>query len=448
MHISHKENENFLRKQLNSQSNIEWSQEKPYKTKIKGFYKKFKNSFEAHVEKHPKNQNEKYIWEHLLKNYPENIANEYDELSKALIDSEIRLAFPGKYNIKNNSLDIDINIQTLVDTEETDDLYTNEIIRVGIKRSHEDENKVVIATCHPRNTQKKNKFTNKGAINYFKYKTIDSNKYDRAIEYLFYPPNSNEFKEYQNRLEEITTNYLIAALEKIEDLEYYKTKYDNLELTDLYNYEEIIEHIDNLFLCNRFEEMKYDNIEFQTNENVCHKTINRYRKINDNIDKYINIKYNYTFERLEKNPYKELTDEEIENEKIAFAPWKIDAVDKWKELAKKYSIRIGKYAYNTSFKCKTIDGHFISKNKSTWFCRYELLGIAAYYGFDFEELKEILGARGELININRINEIFGIDIENDWGTIRKNIKLIIEIQDWIIEYYKEKDPDEEKNKRA
>ena len=227
MNISHEENERFLRKQIYEQAIIEWSQENPYTTKIKGFYKKFKNSFEAHVEKHPKSQKEKYIWEHLLEDYPENIANQYYELSKALIDGEIRLSYPGKYNVKNNSIDIDINIQSLVDTEETDGLYTNEIIRIGIKRSHEDNNKIVIATCHPRNTQKKNEFVYPPALNYFKYKRIDSNKYDRAIEYLFYPPNSNEFKEYQNRLEEITTNYLIAALEKIEDLEYYKTKYDN-----------------------------------------------------------------------------------------------------------------------------------------------------------------------------------------------------------------------------
>ena len=65
MNISHEENERFLRKQIYEQAIIEWSQETPYTTKIKGFYKKFKNSFEAHVEKHPKSQKEKYIWEHL-----------------------------------------------------------------------------------------------------------------------------------------------------------------------------------------------------------------------------------------------------------------------------------------------------------------------------------------------------------------------------------------------
>ena len=86
MEINHEENERFLRDKLfNSLTNdikIEWSNKSPYYAEINGSTLIFNNSYEAHIEKHPKNIQEEKIWKTQLLDFPNKIEDSYYEYSR------------------------------------------------------------------------------------------------------------------------------------------------------------------------------------------------------------------------------------------------------------------------------------------------------------------------------------------------------------------------------
>ena len=238
-----KENELFLRNHLKciNINDIKWADIRPYYTNINGKSFRFSNSYFAHLNKHPRNYTEKWIWKKILNGYPENVQRTYFEYSKELISC----------GTKNNGFEYDSNNHSLNYTD------PQQKIRVCLKKSYDsissNRNRVVISTCHPRwNSYENPKYQKSYSMQFqFNYGVMK----DMGILDKLFASNgqitANDFK----RLNKITKKYIVEVLDQLMILKHYQIPF--YEYTEAFDYYEIIELIDKLMVC-----IKYNHIRF------------------------------------------------------------------------------------------------------------------------------------------------------------------------------------------
>jgi len=272
----------------------EWSNKSPYYAEINGETIRYENSYVAHLEKHPKNEEEKFIWKNQLSDFPDDIEKNYLKYSQGMI-ANYPLSF--KYDTKNHSMNFDIQVEVENGQYET--------IRTSLKKSPMSKDKLVITTCHPRRrneTSLENYYfqLNKNRYqNYCYLKNINIINKPNILQNLFIYPMDG-YNEQPNELKRVIKRYLTAASEEIQYLEYYKNKYEDFELTDLFDYNKVRDNIDNLFICKRYYELKYDRYGLDETENFCDILIKRFQKIDDydHVQNYIKLNYKHSFDKF------------------------------------------------------------------------------------------------------------------------------------------------------
>ena len=282
------ENEIFLTEKIICIDKFEWSSLSPYDTYINGKKRSFKNSYIAHLEKHPKNYTERDIWKKYLVNYPNNIEKTYLEFSNSVIKNERTNVNSIQYDEKNNAINI-TNINK---------------IRVSLKRSFYDKNKVVISTCHPRRNKKKyysNSYNS--SMMFFNNCHFPIKRKEITILESMFNSNGNLNNFDNKEVDKLIDRFIDDIYQEINKLEYYKKKNSQeqdyyYELTDAFDYEEIIGYIDRLLLSYNYLIGKNPDYIYLYKE-----LIDRFKKVDslNNIKKYIENNDNESISRLINN---------------------------------------------------------------------------------------------------------------------------------------------------
>ena len=394
----------FLFDALANAQEFAWSDIHPYYAYINGHKKYFDNSYIAHIEKHPKNKEEAYIWEKVLPNYPHNLETTYLSYSNKLIfANKESLA----YDEKNHSINI----------------TNKDNIRASIKRSSSNNAKTVIVTCHPRSNKKdyqkyfnENKYED--AINYFTKSNIAIYPHNESLKNLLLPSDSHEFNESNKELKLLIESYLIDICEEINKLEYYKEKCHLFEETDAFDYDEIIEHIDKLFLCYKY----YNSVHSCDNE-LYKKLLDRYK----NIDEFKNIsKYISDLEYLHGLP--------SHNEMYHFVtsrlvPIKEDFLNCLDDICKEENITI-KPKEVADFINPTKLGHARNLLYPDNLTTPEIFALCKFYKVSMRNTKLLLSTMGYAIPIKYAKEIY-----DNWTEVYSNDK-ICEYQEKLANYLK------------
>lgn len=386
------ENEAFLIIQIlndNKKRKFEWSNKHPYYTEINGKICKFKNSYIAHINKHVLSKNEINIWKKVLNNYPNDIEKSYLDYSNKLINTSNELEW--KYDKKNHSINF----------------TNNEKIRVSLKKSMYN-NEAVIVTCHPR--KKHNQYLDKNIDNcvmkYFNNLSINITEENKNLMYIFKPTDSPDYKNNNNKLKKIINNYLIDSYYEIEKLEYYNNKYETYELTDAFDYEEIIEYLDKTLLCYAYykkNDSKINYIITQSIEDILFRYIN--------IDKYNNIK-----EYIKKHEYPNSLSYDFKlNYYKPYSRKKLEFVKKINEICKSENINLNDKnikAPGKSYEINNVDfSHGIDASNKNNFPTWALFVFCKHNKISLENSITLLLFNGMFLEYEKVKKIF-----NEWDT--------------------------------
>ena len=285
-------NEAFLAENIIFTDKFEWSSLSPYDTFINGKKRSFINSYIAHIAKHPKNFLEKDIWKKFLDDYPKNIEKTYLEYSNYVIKKEKTNNGSLEYDEKNNAINI----------------TNSDGIRVSLKRSFYDKNKIVISTCHPRRKKRK-RFSNNHNYSMMFFNNFHFSIKRKEIQILESIFNSNgNIDNFDNKeVDKLIEKYLDEIYGEINKLEYYKKKCTKeqgyyYELTDAFDYEEIIGYIDKLLLCYRYLIKKNpDDIYLYVDLLDRFKKIDSFNNINNYIENNDNESLSYFKNSLDRS---------------------------------------------------------------------------------------------------------------------------------------------------
>ena len=403
------DNTTFLMKKISHNKYFKWSSIHPYKTNIDSKNIIFKNSYEAHIRKHPLNKKEEYIWKNQLDDYPNNIKKSYIEFSNKLI-KESNLD-KWEYDYRNHSIN-----------------YTNnDKIRVSLKRSVYNNNEAVISTCHPRTVKYNysNEF-NSNTMNYFNMCTFNVNEDNRLFEFIFKPSDSSIFREKNEEFEDIIDGYLIDVCDEINKLEYYSSKYKDFELSDAYDFEEITECIDRLFLVYTYNRKTKGESELYCELIDRLMNIDQYKYINE----YINDK-EYLHGLNDNNSFN-LTLRKIEKSKYISSQQKKDFLDLLDKVAKEEnkSINVNSKSVRAAGKSYEIDSadysHVLNITRGEMFNGWQLFVICKHNKISLNNSRKLLAYVGVILPLDIMDELY-----NEWDIPYDDDKMLD-----IVEYIK------------